>query len=83
MADPAGNDSFEDVSDLRASVYFDDTIPLPRGRQFVTIEDAGSYITKLPKAEHAAAEWQTAMEALIPAAESGGPSMLARIFVMH
>jgi hypothetical protein len=27
-------------------------IPLPRGRQLVTLEDAGTYITKLPKAEH-------------------------------
>ena len=44
---------------------FDDPIPLPRGRQLVTLEDAGNYITKLPKAEHEAAEWQTAMEALI------------------
>jgi hypothetical protein len=30
---------------------FDDPIPLPRGREFVTLEDAGIYITKLPKAE--------------------------------
>jgi hypothetical protein len=29
---------------------------LPRGRQIVTLEDAGNYITKLPKAEHKAAE---------------------------
>jgi DNA modification methylase len=27
--------------------------------------DAGNYISKLPKAEHATKEWQTAMEALI------------------
>jgi hypothetical protein len=33
---------------------FEDPIPLPRGRQLVTLEDAGRYITKLPKAEHAA-----------------------------
>jgi hypothetical protein len=44
---------------------FDDPIPLPRGRQLVTLEGAGNYITKLPKAEHAAPEWQAAMEALI------------------
>jgi hypothetical protein len=44
---------------------FDDPIPLPRGRQLVTLQDAGRYITKLPKAEHEAPEWQTAMEALI------------------
>jgi hypothetical protein len=31
-------------------------IPLPRGRQLVTLEDAGKYITKLPKAEHEAPE---------------------------
>jgi len=33
---------------------FDEPIPLPRGRQLVTLEDAGTYITKLPKAEHQA-----------------------------
>jgi hypothetical protein len=32
--------------------------PLPRGRRLVTLEDAGSYITKLPKAEHMTPEWQ-------------------------
>jgi hypothetical protein len=32
---------------------FDEPIPLPRGRELVTLEDAGTYITKLPKAEHA------------------------------
>jgi hypothetical protein len=30
---------------------FDDPIDLPRGRQLATLEDAGSYITKLLKAE--------------------------------
>ena len=62
---------------------FDDPIPLPRGRQLVTLEDAGRYITKLPKAEHEAAEWQAAMEALILVATSGGPTMFARIGVMR
>jgi hypothetical protein len=38
---------------------------------------------KLPKAEYAAAEWQAAMEALIPVAESDGPTMFARIGVMR
>jgi hypothetical protein len=33
---------------------FDDPIPLPRGRELVTLKDAGTYITKLPKAEHEA-----------------------------
>ena len=44
---------------------FDEPIRLPRGRRLVTLEDAGNYITKLPKAEHEAKEWQAAMEALI------------------
>jgi hypothetical protein len=42
---------------------FDEPIPLPRGRQLVTLEDAGTYITKLPKAEHEAQEWLAATEA--------------------
>jgi hypothetical protein len=62
---------------------FDEPIPLPRGRRLVTLQDAGNYITKLPKAEHEAAEWQAAMEALILIATLGGPTMLARIGVMR
>jgi hypothetical protein len=54
---------------------FDDPILLPRGRQLVTLQDAGTYITNLPKAEHTAAEWQAAMEALILVATLGGPTM--------
>jgi hypothetical protein len=41
---------------------FDEPIPLPRGRQLVTLQDAGTFITKLPKAEHEAAEWQAASQ---------------------
>jgi hypothetical protein len=32
---------------------FEDPIPLPRGRQLVTLKDAADYITRLRKAEHA------------------------------
>jgi hypothetical protein len=35
---------------------FDDPITLPGGRQLFTLEDAGDYITKLPKSEHSAPE---------------------------
>ena len=61
------------------------TIP-PRGprgksRELVTLKDAGEYIAKLPKAEHTATEWQTAVEALLLAVR-GGPTMLARIGIM-
>jgi hypothetical protein len=62
---------------------FDDPIELPRGGRLVTLKDAGAYITKLPKAEHEAAEWQAAMEALILVAESNGPTMFARIGIMQ
>jgi hypothetical protein len=56
---------------------------LARGRQLVTLQDAGTYTTRLPKAEHEAAEWQAAMEALILVATLGGPTMFARIGVMR
>jgi hypothetical protein len=43
----------------------------------------GNCITKLPKAEHEAPEWQAATQALILVATSGGPTMLARIGVIR
>ena len=43
---------------------FDEPIPLPSGHQLITLKDAGNYITKLPKAEHTAPRWHTAMQAL-------------------
>jgi hypothetical protein len=62
---------------------FDDPIPLQRGRHLATLEDAGEFITRLPKSDHEAAEWQAAMEALILVATLGGPTMFARIGVMR
>jgi hypothetical protein len=62
---------------------FEESIALPGGRKLVTLRDAGSYITKLPKAVHSAAEWQAAMEALILVADLGGPTMFARIGIMR
>jgi hypothetical protein len=44
---------------------FDDPVPLLRGRQLVTLQDAAEYIMKLPKAEQNLEEWQAATEALI------------------
>ncbi|MCS3895818.1 hypothetical protein M2171_004951 [Bradyrhizobium japonicum USDA 38] len=52
-------------------------------RALVTLLDAGEYIATLPKKEHAAPEWQAAMEALILVAEGGGPTMFARIGIMR
>ena len=57
---------------------FEDPIELLDGRQLVTLHDAANYITKLPKAEYGASEWQTATKALLLVAEHGGPTMLAR-----
>jgi hypothetical protein len=62
---------------------FDDPIPLPRGRRLATLKDAALYITRLPKAEHDAPEWQAAMEGLLLVADLGGPTMFARIGVMR
>jgi hypothetical protein len=56
------------------SARFDEPIPMPRGRELVTLQDAGTYITKPPKVQHEAQEWQAAMEALILVATSGGPT---------
>jgi hypothetical protein len=61
----------------------EDPIPLPKGKPLVTLRDAAQYITKLPKAEHDAKEWQAAMEALLLVAEHDGPTMFARIGVMR
>jgi hypothetical protein len=60
---------------------FYEPILLPGGKPLVTLRDAALYITKLPKAEHDADEWQAAMQALILVAEHNGPTMFARIGV--
>jgi hypothetical protein len=62
---------------------FDEPILLPEGRTLATLRDAGEHIAALPKKEHDAPEWQAAMQALILVAESGGPTMLARIGVIR
>ncbi len=53
------------------------------GRRIVTLRDAASFITKLPKREHDAPEWQAAIEALMLVADLGGPTMFARIGVLR
>jgi hypothetical protein len=62
---------------------FDDPIPMPHGRQLITLRDTALYVTELPKAQHDAPEWQAAMEALLLVGELGGPTMFARIGVMR
>jgi hypothetical protein len=53
------------------------------GKPLVTLRDAANYITKLPKAEHQAEEWQAAMQAMLLVVEQNGPTMFARIGVMR
>jgi hypothetical protein len=62
---------------------FFDPIPVPGRKPLITLRDAALYITKLPKAEHDAVEWQAAMEALLLVAEHDGPTMFARIGLMR
>jgi hypothetical protein len=62
---------------------FAEPIELPKGKKLVTLRDAALYITKLPKAEHDAVEWQAAMEALLLVAEHDGPTMFARIGLLR
>jgi hypothetical protein len=60
---------------------FDDPIPVPRGRQLVTLEDAGNYTRKLPKAEHEAPEWQAA--SADPGSDVRRTDVFARIVIMR
>ncbi|WP_247989533.1 hypothetical protein [Bradyrhizobium sp. 186] len=53
------------------------------GLSLVTLLDAGQYIAALPNKEHAAPEWQAAMEALMLVVELGGPTMFAHIGIVR
>jgi hypothetical protein len=57
---------------------FEDPIPLPNGRQLVTLKDAADYIMKLPKTESDLPDWQVAIEALMLCSRGGGDPMLAQ-----
>jgi hypothetical protein len=61
------------ISDQGWKRKFENPIPLPRGRQLVTLKDAGTYITKLPKVEHTMAEWQAAIGSFDPGRDARGP----------
>ena len=49
----------------------------------MTLHDAADYIVKLPKAEQNLEAWQTAVDALLMAAEDRGPLMHARIGMLR
>jgi hypothetical protein len=66
------------------STPFDEPIALHGGRQLKTLQQAADYIMKLPENVQRQAHWQTAVENLINAAETGGGwLMFARIGMMR
>jgi hypothetical protein len=66
------------------STPFDEPVALGGGRTLSTLQQAANYIVKLPEAEQCEARWQTAVENLINAAETGGGwLMFARIAMMR
>jgi hypothetical protein len=69
------------MASLSWSTSFFDPIELPNGRKLVTLKDATTYITGLPKKESALPEWQTAIEVLMLCSRGGDP-MMAKIGVM-
>ncbi len=54
-----------------------------RVAKLLTLQDAATHITNLPKKESDLPEWQAAIEALMLVADRGDPTMLARIGVMR
>lgn len=50
------------MSELGSLRAFEDPIALPDGRVLVTLRDAATFITEVPKKEAAEPEWQTAIE---------------------
>jgi hypothetical protein len=65
------------------SIRFPDPIALPGGGKLATLQEAGAYITKLPKQTQATKEWQNATHVLIQAADHGGPIEFARLGMMQ
>ena len=66
------------------STPFDEPIRLRGGGSLTTLQHAADYIIKLPEDVQHQTRWQTAVENLINAAESGGGwLMFARIGVMR
>lgn len=62
---------------------FSEPIAVPKGKPLATLRDAGDYISGLPKAEHEAAEWQTAVQCLMQAADKRGPIEFARMGMLQ
>jgi len=66
------------------STPFDEPIGLRGGRKLRTLKEAADFIMQLPKTEQQEPRWQTAIEMLINAAETGGGWLLfARIGMLR
>ncbi|OKO83513.1 hypothetical protein AC629_22740 [Bradyrhizobium sp. NAS80.1] len=66
------------------SAAFDDPISLRTGRKLRTLQEAADHIMQLPEEAQHASHWQTAIETLINAAETGGGWMMfARIAMLR
>jgi hypothetical protein len=72
-----------DQISARLDAGFDNPIPLPSGRQLVTLKEAANYIQKLSKAEQDLEAWQAAVEALLLVVELNGPTMMAGIGLLR
>jgi hypothetical protein len=66
------------------STPFDDPILLRDGRKLATLQQAADHVMALPESVQHEAHWQTAIENLIKAAETGGGwLMFARIAMIR
>lgn len=66
------------------SAAFDDPVRVSNKRKLLTLQDAADYIMRLPEDAQHEAHWQTAIETLINAAETGGGwVMFARIAMLR
>ncbi|MCP3390977.1 hypothetical protein NLM27_19535 [Bradyrhizobium sp. CCGB12] len=66
------------------SAAFDDPVRVSSKRKLLTLQEAADYIMQLPENAQHEAHWQTAIETLIKAAETGGGWMMfARIAMLR
>lgn len=66
------------------STPFDEPIALRGGGKLRTLKEAADFIMRLPETEQQELRWQTAIEMLINAAETGGGWLLfARIGMLR
>ncbi|MCA1468817.1 MULTISPECIES: hypothetical protein [Bradyrhizobium] len=66
------------------STAFDDPVRVSNKRKLLTLQEAADYIMELPEDAQHEAHWQTAIETLINAAETGGGwVMFARIAMLR